>query len=298
MTASSGPKKRRAGHQIDKCRELDEGVCIVTGAAHPMVCHILPFAWNNSPNNRTKTSRLTPAMDVFLNLPRATADDTLLTTQSLSLLSSGLGSSDYTWNMLCLNPMLHDWWSRAYFGFKFLGATPIPEKPESTTSKPSPPKSSVKLQLVWMPRNIQSGLATEVIMLEEEHGPNRRLPTLVTHHHGGSPGTCFTPECGTCIEVNRVIAHNVKTNRPVWTGSIFHVTRVTTEVPLFQRMIEVQWAIICAAALSGRAQDPDLFLRRDEDDPAAESGLAEEDIREWAQGVQTPSGEHLEEPTT
>ncbi|KAI8682449.1 hypothetical protein LRP88_05575 [Fusarium phalaenopsidis] len=297
-TLSSQPKKRRGKTQVDKCKDLDEGVCIVTGAAHPEVCHIIPFAWNDSLENRRKTSRLTSAMDFFLDLPRATADDMLLTNDSLSRLSNAPGSSDYTWNTLCLSPLLHDWWSRAYFGFKFLGATPIPEKPKPSTSTPLPPKSSVKLQLVWMPRNIQSSLATKDIMLEEEQGPNKRLPTLVTHHHGGSPGTCFTPGCGTCIEVSKVGAHNVKTNRPVWTGSIFHVTRFTTEVSLFQRMIEVQWAIICAAALSGGAQDPDLFLRRDEDDPAQESGLAEEDILEWAQDVQPPSGEHLEEPTT
>ncbi|KAM0420918.1 hypothetical protein ACHAPT_011308 [Fusarium lateritium] len=280
-------KKRRDKHESDNCRTLDHDVCVVTGASRPEVCHIIPLAWNNSLPNQVKTSRLESAMDIYLGLPKVTADDVRLTNDALKRLSIAPGSSDHTWNMLCLSPLLHDWWSQAFFGIKFIGATPI-----------SKTESSVKLQFVWMPRNIQTGLATTPAKLEEEQGPNKRLSTLVTHYHGGSPGSCSTPDCETCAKVGEINCHNVKLGRAVWSGSIIHVTRITKEVPLFQRMIEIQWAIICAAALSGRAQDPDLQLRRDGDGPAQGSSLVEEDILEWMQHVQQPGGGQLEKPTT
>ncbi|RSL43773.1 hypothetical protein CEP53_011543 [Fusarium sp. AF-6] len=69
---------------------------------------------------------------------------------------------------------------------------------------------------------------------------------------------------------------------------------------MFQRAIQIQWAIICAAAVSGYAQDVELRLDRDEDDAgAAQQGdLSRSDILEWIDEVQEETGQEEEDKKT
>ncbi|RSM10442.1 hypothetical protein CEP52_003591 [Fusarium oligoseptatum] len=130
--------------------------------------------------------------------------------------------------------------------------------------------STVTLQFVWMPRYIEHSpdKAREPINLLQQRDDHTRLSAYLTHQCGEHSQSC-PPYCPTCTHSKRVNAQNVLTHRPVWTGSIFRVTRPTDDIPKFQRMIEIQWAIVCAAVLSGRAQDIELQRDRDDDDAEA-----------------------------
>lgn len=52
----------------------------------------------------------------------------------------------------------------------------------------------------------------------------------------------------------------------------------------FKSMIDVQWALVCAAAMSGTAQAPELLRGGDDDDD--DNGYAvEERLREWIEYI-------------
>lgn len=263
-SAQSDTSQGRSRDEKDSCLTLDRDVCIVTGKPHPHVCHIIPFTWSKSTASQTTIKPLRALIAQYLGL--SNDDDTFTAIDSLV---HSPGSSDRTWNMICLTPTLHDWWGRGYFAFKFLGATPNTNM-----------TSTVTLQFVWMPRYIQHSpdKAREPINLDHQRDDERRLSADLTHCYGEHTRSCG-PYCVVCPQTKRVNAHNVHTHRPVWTGSIFRVNRLTSDIPQFQRMIEIQWAIICAATLSGRAQDIELLRDRDDDDER--QGLGNQDILEW-----------------
>ncbi|UPK94853.1 hypothetical protein LCI18_005788 [Fusarium solani-melongenae] len=97
----SDTTKVRNGDQKDLCLALDKRVCIVTGASHPNVCHIIPCS---SVHHRAFIKSLRPILAQYLGLPKDHTTYMMLD----SLIE--LGSSDHVWNMICLSPTLHDWW--------------------------------------------------------------------------------------------------------------------------------------------------------------------------------------------
>lgn len=269
-TATQTPKTApRNNSEKTKCLNFDNRVCIVTGAPDPHVCHIIPFAWNKTTNHTQKAQRLKPVIANHLGLLNDSH------TSRLMAKLCELRGSDEVWNMLCLNPTLNDWWGRAYFGFKYLGAYPIPEQ-ENT--------SSIKLQLVWMPRHVNNGESLKTIKPEEQRDPHTQFSQTLIHYHGWGSTSCPVSNCTTCAHVKRVMSQDVQTSHPVLTGSIFRVTRDTDHVEMFKRVIDIQWAIICAASLSGRAQDVELHLDQDEDEQGQEASLGGEEILDWVEG--------------
>ncbi|KAH7019121.1 hypothetical protein EDB80DRAFT_869796 [Ilyonectria destructans] len=179
----------------DKCRELDGDRCIVTGYTHPEICHIVPFAWNNSDYNVSKTEKFIPIISDFLDLP-VDSDST----RALASLYAERGSSDKVWNIVALNSIQHFWWD-----------------------------------------------------------PEKHLSSQLNHSYGSKPTICDKDNCETCQGTSGVTAHNAHSGRPIRTGDIFTVVRDTNDVNFFHRMIDIQWAIICAAAISGAALAPELL---------------------------------------
>ncbi|KAF4443300.1 hypothetical protein FALBO_17270 [Fusarium albosuccineum] len=118
-------EKARDQNQRPDCLTLDYHRCIVTGARNPQVCHIVPFAWNKTEFNRKKTERLIPALQLVVDMP-----DDVETTHTLDTLHTGLGTSDNVSDMVALSPLLHYWWARGCFAFKYLGTIPITPGPD------------------------------------------------------------------------------------------------------------------------------------------------------------------------
>ncbi|KAH7002261.1 hypothetical protein EDB80DRAFT_894357 [Ilyonectria destructans] len=118
----------------DKCYKQDHGRCVVTGAPNPHVCHIIPYTWNNTPYRQRRACRLGLALGLVSP-----------TNPYLHVLQQGICSSDKAWNMVSLSPLLHYWWSKAFFAFKCMDITPVED---------SNNLSEITLQFRWMPRSL------------------------------------------------------------------------------------------------------------------------------------------------
>jgi hypothetical protein len=219
--------KVRNDNQKYICLTLDKLVYIVTRASYPNVCNIIPCP---SASHQAIIKSLRPILAQYLGLPQGHTTHMMLD----SLIEPD--SPDHVWNMICLSPTLHGWWGRGYFGLKFLGATLQDHSSLST----------VELQLVWMPRFIQRRRqdgACKPISLVAQQNERTKLFANLMHFYGEHTQSCHAPNCTACSKTNCVNAHNVHTHRPVETGSVFKVSRPTTNVPNFQRAIQIQWAI-------------------------------------------------------
>ncbi|KAF4981530.1 hypothetical protein FZEAL_2679 [Fusarium zealandicum] len=136
---TSSSIKRIEKHYLDdaeraKCLQRDGNVCVVTGAPEPGVYHIAPFTWNDTQAHIRKTRKLASGRGLIHEgdfLTRAVYLDD----------PNHQGSSDKTWNMICLDPQLYSWWANGYCAFKCLGV-------ESAGSD----EVNVTLEFRWMPQ--------------------------------------------------------------------------------------------------------------------------------------------------
>ncbi|KAL7960641.1 hypothetical protein V8C34DRAFT_276157 [Trichoderma compactum] len=205
-----------------KCLARDGGACILTGAAIPDVCHIVPFEINSSEQN------LAHYRDQFFLLTHLVRKGDY--TRVMGLLDSGLGCSDKAWNMLCLHPTLGDWWSKGFFGLQCTGIGP-------TSCAGLGPDHNytgsylVKLQFHWMPRNngvhprdyTQPGQDTirKMLQIKERYDD--------TISEAQKSGSCRLE-----------------------TGQIFTLSVSSREdATKMQQMIDIQWANVRLAAMSG-----------------------------------------------
>ncbi|PNP60120.1 hypothetical protein THARTR1_00144 [Trichoderma harzianum] len=139
--------------------------------------------------------------------------------ETLTDMSKNRGWSDKAWNMLCLNHQLHAWWAEGYFALKYLGT--IPKSKEA---------SIVQLQFHWMPRN---GLdCQQKCTIPEALEAMRRT---VSDDNGF------------------VKASRASSGRSLATGQVFEIPVHPEEAPKMKLMIDLQWAMIRLAALSGAA---------------------------------------------
>ncbi|KAL1892343.1 hypothetical protein Sste5346_007081 [Sporothrix stenoceras] len=124
--------------QTELCLKRDDGRCLITGAKGATACHIFPFAANS-----TQTS---------LNALRKLETDIKLTTYgNQDLLVKDLQCSDQSWNLLSLDPALHKWWARGYFGLRFQDIKEVdPTEPGRDRSY------AVTMQFQWLPRHFRS----------------------------------------------------------------------------------------------------------------------------------------------
>ena len=119
--------------QRSACLQRDENLCVLTKSTEPEVCDIIPFWWNNSSNAIGKTTRQLSSISDFLSVKQSV--------ELYDLLTSEPGCSDKTWNMISLNPRLHESWIKGYWAFKYLGT-----ETKDTQGTPRP----------WTPRPLRS----------------------------------------------------------------------------------------------------------------------------------------------
>lgn len=219
----------------DKCYNQDHGRCVVTGISNPHVCHIIPYTWNNTAYRQQYARRLTLALILVSH------ENT-----HLHVLQQGIGSSDKVWNMVSLSPLLHFWWSKGFFAFKCMGITPVDG---------SDNLSEITLQFRWMPRSPNPD-ASRFIKLEEQPDANRDFVSKLTHYYGDA---CGVEGCIDCPHTAAIAAHNIGTDHRIVSGDLIKVRRNTDVAERFKSMIDIQWALICAAAMSGAAQAPELL---------------------------------------
>ncbi|CAF3634166.1 unnamed protein product [Fusarium graminearum] len=61
------------------------------------------------------------------------------------------------------------------------------------------------------------------------------------------------------IEAAKIGARDIDSGRSIKSGDIFTIVRDTEHIDKCQKMFDIQWAIICAIAISGGALTPDEF---------------------------------------
>ncbi|KAH6955654.1 hypothetical protein BKA56DRAFT_563545 [Ilyonectria sp. MPI-CAGE-AT-0026] len=219
----------------DKCYNQDHGRCVVTGLSNPHVCHIIPYTWNNTAYRHQRASWFTLALTLVS--PR---------NPYLHVLQQGIGSSDKAWNMVSLSPLLHFWWLKGFFAFKCMGITPVDG---------SDNLSEITLQFRWMPRSPNPD-ASRFIKQDEQPDANRDFLSKLTHYYSDA---CGVEGCIDCPHTAAIAAHNIETDHRIVSGDLIKVRRNTDVAERFKSMIDIQWALICAAAMSGAAQAPELL---------------------------------------
>ncbi|KAL7950122.1 hypothetical protein V8C42DRAFT_309537 [Trichoderma barbatum] len=206
---------RRNPKERDKTLDRDGGVCMLTGAACPEVCHIIPFAINASEAAISQCRLYLPIVNTFLGKAAAK--------RLQGLLGHGPGSSDKSWNMLCLHPTLHNWWGKCLFGLKFHGILP----------SSNVEMCAIQLQLHWMPRN--GSVARECTKADAD-AVQKMLQTIKREQDYG----LFTDS-------------RKYDSRPLETGDVFSLVMPSEEADKMKTMIDIQWANTKLAAISGAA---------------------------------------------
>jgi hypothetical protein len=180
-------------------------------------------------------------------------------------------SSDLPWNLLCLSPQLHTWWGKAYFGLKYYGAVLCEDDPDY---------SIISLQFVWMPANVKA-MARDQIDLGAQRDQSTALGSYLNHRYGQGPlSACTTRNCTKCRETLGVQCHDISSNRPVESGTIVKVKRLTKDRHLFEHAIKLQWSITCATALTGGSLIYNDALLSESEDSSCDSISEQQDLEQ------------------
>ena len=159
------------------------------------------------------------------------------------LLGKGLGSSDKSWNMLALSPLVRDLWVRGLFAFKCLGVF----KEEAI--------ATIQLQVRWMSQQPTYPDPYRKIDFENSEA--------VAHDIARYAEITSKPSSKEGV----VGLTNINTSRGVFSGEVFEIKMPYEEALKMNEMLGLQWAMISLLALSGAAGSPELL--REPDRPAA-----------------------------
>ncbi|KAI3587420.1 hypothetical protein IWW34DRAFT_2656 [Fusarium oxysporum f. sp. albedinis] len=88
-------KDSGAGREDDvwkRCLKLDGDCCVITGASHPHVYQILPFAWSKTKTN-LRTQQMIPALEVVVDLKPSNVNY-----EAVTKLRQNIGCTDPLWN--------------------------------------------------------------------------------------------------------------------------------------------------------------------------------------------------------
>ncbi|KFH42063.1 hypothetical protein ACRE_072070 [Hapsidospora chrysogenum ATCC 11550] len=224
----------------------DGFACVVTGTPDPDACHVWPFKSTSDRKGKDEL-RHTIHSQVFLfsNEIRQNLIDLL------APLNQELAVSDKAWNMICLNPQLHRWWGKAYFGLRWIGEV-----------EGDGAYSSFKVEWRWLPGKIHDRLDSEFLSHQKgDKNAVRMFPKLDTedslqavkrvtfdamksvHRAAGppKPGAKVYDQSGRTVESGYVLTLKIEKE---------DLDRVKT-------VIEAQWKLLQVAALSGAGEAPD-----------------------------------------
>ncbi|KAF5984731.1 hypothetical protein FCOIX_2458 [Fusarium coicis] len=223
---STGKKRRKKG------AKNAIAICVfMMKTANPDVCHILPFTFNDTLDNAKKTENFYHGVasimgkEFFERLRGQLAD------------MNNLGTTDRAWNMICLNPQLHRWWSKAYFGLQCLGI----EHDEHSMA-------TLTIQFRWMPQ-----IRKRIYERVQVSGRRNHWS------HVKEDDRQFSSE-------RRPSAQPPRSR----TGHIIRLSFTSEDGARCKEMLDLQWACIKMTALAGGAGDPELFSDQDPEGKATE----------------------------
>ncbi|KAF5566436.1 hypothetical protein FNAPI_1139 [Fusarium napiforme] len=243
LQAASDAVTARDSAEKLRCRGRDMDRCVVTGAADPEVCHIVPWSLNKSFRNIMSTRQFSTGISNMLGKRAGTYYESIIAPpiQTGTQATDPRGQSDKTWNMICLSPQLHSWWEKAYFAFEPL----FPVKSEDGL------KARVDLIFHWMPKVVTSATLPCSEITKQVENSLKADPTLSIKPHTchGSP----------------IVQAFLRSGERLATGHVFSVEMNKREAGHFYNMMKLQWISINIVALAGAAGCPDLCSFDDDD---------------------------------
>ncbi|KAJ4254390.1 hypothetical protein NW762_009985 [Fusarium torreyae] len=232
-------------------RRSDRDACAVTGTKDPNICHIIPFAWNDTQVAIERTMSVIDGCHGLFSLRWIEEYGPLLAR------CGSPGSSDKAWNMLCLNKQLWSLWSKGYFSFQWLGTAAFPNDASMKT---------VTLQFNWMVRDKRNPLRAMNL-----HGENNDFMEMV--ERVGEFQTEGNPAQVPGIEMS------------VKSGDIIYIEIPSARSGRFVAMMNFHWSCVKIAGMSGAANSPE-FLPDHADWNEVDRALITEDwLAEQAQEV-------------
>ncbi|KAK0719756.1 hypothetical protein B0H67DRAFT_608574 [Lasiosphaeris hirsuta] len=132
LTLHPGPATPRTEPYFDA---RDGGECVITGRSG-MLCYILPFSLNSDEDTQGDAYRLFDHARIFLVEARRWKS-------ARALFTTFLNCRNQTWNLICLNQQLNEWWNQGYFGLKCLGIFPKDDH-----------HRTVRIQFRWLSREL------------------------------------------------------------------------------------------------------------------------------------------------
>ncbi|KAM0264450.1 hypothetical protein ACHAQJ_000641 [Trichoderma viride] len=246
--SSNGSKGiNRNSTERDKCLARDKRACVFTKSAHPEACHIVPFAMNSSQKKIMAFKSWSTLSVGLLGVQNANLLD--------ALIARAPGSSDKSWNMLCLHPLLHSFWSRCRFAIKCLGITPSDDQ-----------HSIIQLQFHWMPRN--NRLPGDLVKPPYKDAIQGMLQNLAIEQEDGPGFSIFKDYSGRELE----------------TGQIFEILLEKEDAEKMKIVLDVQWAAVRILAISGAAGVWKLEDDLDEQGGVGDVATAER-IEDWIEAL-------------
>ncbi|UPK91474.1 hypothetical protein LCI18_002409 [Fusarium solani-melongenae] len=254
---------RRSDDARDKVLGFDSNFCLVTGMRDPDGCHIIPFTINDRPSPLAQVQLFMPAIASCFGLGR----EAEIGAARLPLYA-GLGTSDRDFNIISLTPSLHRFCSRCYCAFKWHGLSKMPRSSHTNGAR--------------------------YINLDDQNDPqsNQSIIGGLSHHYGPDGNPHFsTEECANCEKTRGCSIVNVEHGHPLRSGHLFTVKRSTETIESFRQMIDLQWALIRAAAMSGAALAPELLAPEllvgpNDDDDDDDYGFPVDMLLDWRQDAQ------------
>lgn len=207
------------------------------------MCHIIPFATNASQTNIQ-----------FYGVTRFYSSSFLghdIEDELNVLVVDEPGSSDKSWNMLSLHPTLHALWEKCLFGIKCLGIVPHDNE-----------YSKIQLQFHWMP--YQTRKPGDMIKTPYENFIREISQSPVNE------------------QANPAITMEVRrdSGRELETGQTFEILAEKDDAEKMKVALDVRWAVVRLAAISGAARAWDLEDDPDECDDGGSIATTEQ-VEDW-----------------
>jgi hypothetical protein len=158
--------------------------------------------------------------------------------------ASRAGVSDKSWNEICLNEQLHNWWGQGFFALKPLGIDGKSQSQVTNKKGHVTMYTQIKVQFHWMPRH--SDLSRTV---SEGISP-RALSSLVGKTFGDLD---HTDDSNPVFALDR----KVSISHLVETGDIFYVKVEFRYADRMLAALQIQWAAIKILAMAGGAESLD-----------------------------------------
>lgn len=224
------------------------------------MCHIWPFA-STARAARRNTLRYNLSEAAFLFSPTLRRELIGILTPD----SGEMAHSDQEFNMIALNPMIHRFWSKVFFGFKLVNAThwkvdPVQSKTagkRKVADEEEEPKeySAFHVEWHWLPQSIYDSLKDHLIRpegekldcrmvldLDQEEVVQSVKKSLRNSHRQTSlistKGATVRDENGRLMESGRLVTLMVETK----------------DLEKMQLLIQANWLASQIAAISGAAE--------------------------------------------